>query len=252
MPDVAKPRDNILEILLDERFDFPVGAPLTQVYYVAFVPRSGSHFLCTHLWNTGVMGAPLEYLNLTKLPTLFGRFGVRYLDEYVTELVQHRTSPNGVFGLKLGRDQLTFLQLFPFDHPLMSGKWIFIDRRDKHRQAISFYIANQTSAWSSLTEPHREPVYSFEGIARSLKTLLQKVHSWNEFFRAKRIGPLRIAYEDLAADPAAHVQQVQDRFGIPLQPGFSVTLPTLERQSVSRNDEWLERFRADLASARRP
>ena len=249
MPDVATPRDRTLQILLDARYDFPVGVPLKEVYFVAFVPRCGSHFLCSHLWRTGVMGAPLEYFNLNKLPTLFSRFGVRFLDEYVPELVRHRTSPNGVFGLKLGRDQLTFLQLFPFDHPLTFGKWIFIDRRDKHRQAISFYLANQTGAWSSLSERQGEPAYSFEGIERSLKSVLQKRQAWDEFFQAKHIDPLRIDYEDFSADPVAHVKQIQNRFRIPLQPAHDVMLPAFEPQRTSRTDEGVERFRTDLAAA---
>lgn len=249
MPDVATPRDNTLEVLLDERYDFPAGAPLSDVYFVAFVPRSGSHYLCSHLWRTGAMGAPLEYFNLNKLPTLFSRFGVRYLEEYVQELVQHRTSPNGVFGLKLGRDQLSFLQLLPFDHPLKFGKWIFIDRRDKHRQAISFYMAVQSGAWSSLSRQQRELAYSFEGIERSLKTLIHKRQAWDEFFSAMRIDPIRIAYEDFAADPAVHVEQLRDRLKVPLQPTHDVTLPEFERLSTARSDEWLERFRTDLAAA---
>lgn len=248
MPEVATRRDNTLETLLDERFDFPRGATLRDVYFVAFVQRSGSHLLCTRLWKTGVFGAPLEYFNIQKLPSLVRRFGVDYLDEYVTALLRHRTSPNGVFGLKLDRDQFAFLQLLAFEHPLRTTKWILVDRRDKHRQAISRFIALQTSAWSSLVEPVGEPVYDFAGIRDCLNALLQNQAFWQRYFTVKRIEPARIWYEDLVSDVDACVARVSRDLEIPLQPRTTVPLPDVERQSTRRNEEWLERFRSDLAA----
>jgi LPS sulfotransferase NodH len=69
---------------------------------IAAVPRSGSTLLCTTLWESGVLGAPLEYLNfgfMTHVPR-WSRALCRPT-EYWEELQKVRTSPNGVFSYKM-------------------------------------------------------------------------------------------------------------------------------------------------------
>ncbi|MEX2200495.1 MAG: Stf0 family sulfotransferase [Dongiaceae bacterium] len=242
-------RDNTLELMLDERFDLPGSASLSAVYFVAFLPRSGSHFLCNRLWKTGLAGAQMEYFNLNKLPVLANRFGARHLEEYVPRLLRRRTTPNGVFGTKLNRDQFAFLQLFAFDHPLKNPKWILVDRRDKERQAISWHIANQIGAWSTLSPAQREPEHSFGAIARCRQGLIEHRRYWDGYFSANTIDPVRVVYEDLVDDPDATVGAILQHLDIPLQPTCSPVVLQIERQATSRNDEWLERFHADLAAA---
>lgn len=242
-------RDNTLELLLDERFDLPGGASLGTVYFVAFLPRSGSHFLCNRLWKTGLMGAPMEYFHINKMPVLAQRFGAQYLDEYVPRLLRHRATPNGVFGTKLNRDQFAFLRLLAFDHPLKNPKWILIDRRDKERQAVSLHIANQTGAWSAMSLVQCEPEYSFAAIDRCRRDLIEHRRYWEEYFSASGIDPVRVVYEDLVANPDATIGAILERLEIPLQPACSLVVPEVERQATARNDEWLERFRAELATA---
>ena len=49
--------------LTDSRLDLPGPVSLRKSYIVASTDRSGSTFLCSMLWRTGVLGAPAEYWN---------------------------------------------------------------------------------------------------------------------------------------------------------------------------------------------
>src|SRR5215472_13088957 len=55
--------------MADRRLDFPSRVPLRTSYIVASSPRCGSTFFCKELWQTGVLGAPTEYINYRNRPT---------------------------------------------------------------------------------------------------------------------------------------------------------------------------------------
>jgi LPS sulfotransferase NodH len=77
----------------DACFDLPHSAPLRKSYIVASSYRSGSTHLCLSLWQTGLLGAPAEFLNsVTLLPNLMNRFKATSHADYVTKLLARRTS----------------------------------------------------------------------------------------------------------------------------------------------------------------
>ena len=91
-----------IETGYEEKFDFPYREALPErVYILASVPRSGSTYLGHLLWQSGCLGAPLEYFNF--LPT--GHYAAAAsVPEKQLEIwrsvIHHRTSPNGVFAVK--------------------------------------------------------------------------------------------------------------------------------------------------------
>ena len=87
--------------LYEASHDFPrtLAAPRSS-YMIATTQRSGSTLLALHLWRTGGMGAPLEYLRKSSVEMLSRRIGVSNCSEYWRALRSLRTSPNSVFGFK--------------------------------------------------------------------------------------------------------------------------------------------------------
>ena len=79
---------NDVETGYEAKFDFPLTAGQPEiVYLLATVPRTGSTYLSHILWQTGCLGAPLEYVNSSRAAptasppaclTLSSRSGVRY------------------------------------------------------------------------------------------------------------------------------------------------------------------------------
>lgn len=232
---------------LDEKFDMPfTGTPHLQ-YFVAFVPRSGSTFLSTHLWRSGLLGAPLEYLNsYYDLIQLVRRFEVDSLEEYLTEIVKRRTTPNGVFGLKISRAQFQFFRQIEFAHKLRPQHWIFIDRKDKYAQAVSLDIAIQTRAWSSRNKSLKQPRYRFKQIRRRFDRLTRERQFWDKFFTSTHIEPFRIDYEDFLLDPDGYVAQVLKLWDVPAKPTFVPIVPEIARQGTRVTNDWTSRFREEL------
>src|SRR6186713_2298385 len=86
----------------EPEFDFPArNGPPELPWMLASVPRSGSTYVSHLLWATGCLGAPLEYLNFEPSgPYGFASDSSPRQAALWDRVVRHRTSPNGVFGLK--------------------------------------------------------------------------------------------------------------------------------------------------------
>ncbi len=120
-------------------------------YCILSSPRSGSSMLCSALRATKSAGVPLEYLN-PDLMTLWVKTKRPLRPEigaYMTDIERRRTTANGVFGQKLHFNQWAKL-LAPAGEAVSLGflksmdKLIFIVRRDKLAQAMSWTFAKQT------------------------------------------------------------------------------------------------------------
>jgi len=130
--------------------------PAPVSYIIATTVRTGSYLLCEALDYTNVAGRPSETLNLELRPSYSREWGLpsdASLAEYVRALRKQGTSPNGVFGIKihghhidplakewcfLGPAHEVLQELFP------GARYIYLHRRDRRAQAISFYRATMT------------------------------------------------------------------------------------------------------------
>src|SRR5690348_3164375 len=72
-------------------------------YIICTSPRSGSTLLCRGLANTGKAGTPDEYFERPgeNMAYWMCRFGVRDQSQFVNQVVEATSTPNGVFGVKL-------------------------------------------------------------------------------------------------------------------------------------------------------
>lgn len=134
-------------------FDFPSFTGLPPVRYVlASTPRCGSNMLARALWRTGLAGFAEDYFADAFVLDYFERWGFDSGDPqelaagYVRRLMTHRTSPNGVFGLRIHAGHLGNLEVDPYD-VLQAPRYIWIRRRDRLRQAVSYTMAEQTGVW---------------------------------------------------------------------------------------------------------
>ena len=233
-------------------FDLPPydGKPRIT-YMICSTGRSGSTLLCSLLTNTGVMGVPHEYFNLSR----HGQFLIKRLnsdaekgipiDVYFDAIVRHRTSPNGVFGIKAHINQC----LRHYESGFISSyfgeiKHVFMRRRDSLGQAISLVIASQTGKWTSHEKSAAEPVYSREAIEKSLALTAYYDGLWDQFFAQNKIEPCRIFYEDILAKPNEEIQRVVDFVGVDVKVAINLEQAGLSREATSLNEEWRDRFNA--------
>jgi len=233
----------------DPRLDFAHSVPLKKSYIIASSFRSGSTLLCVKLWETGVLGAPWEYLNFhNEMPLMMARLKPESPDDYISKLLACRTSSNGVFGVKAHfHDFSAALDRYKtVQERLAPIAYIYIDRRDKLAQAVSMAKAHQTESWTSLAAPNKAALcYSKTEIARCFAEANRQTRNWRKWFRNNDIKPTLIDYEDLLADPAKVVQGVVSLMGVENDRPDPVMVPQIKKQGDDMNEDWIERFRRE-------
>ena len=245
----------------EARFDFAPfrGAP-RRPYLLASVPRSGSTYVSHLLWQTGCLGAPLEYCNFE--PT--GPYG-HAADSPAEQrrlwqtVLTRRTSPNGVFGLKGFPGQ--FEQLRGANPALLgevmravlpsrqAARVILLRRRDRTAQAISYARATLSGIWRAEQERggRVEPDYSRIAVERAGKMFEVQEQAWAAMFAELAITPLELWYEEVLADPTAALDSAADYLGVELDPAAAVKVPPIERQSQQGARDWAQHHRQDRA-----
>jgi trehalose 2-sulfotransferase len=239
-----------IRFVTDERLDFNHFKPLRKSYIVASSYRSGSQYLCWRLWQTGLLGAPSEILNpANELRILMERFKTKSPAEYIAKLIAHRTSRNGIFGMKAHFHHFeTFLKEYPtFLETLAPVTFIHIDRRDKTAQAVSMAKALQTGWWTSrmVSGPKPPLRYDRETIANCLQELEQQDVEWRRWFAAHDVTPFEITYDELTADAERVVRSVVELMGVEKDEPEQVNVPPAEKQADETNQDWIERFRRE-------
>lgn len=240
-------------------FDFPVPAtpPASCTYMLATVPRTGSTYLCHRLWRTGCLGAPLEYLNPVFYEPAMQWESCADLETYWRQVRSRRSSPNGVFGWKMFTPSyVRIAEQTPVLLPRIAPDHvIYLTRRDKIEQAVSYAMAIDSGAWFSGADHTTQPSYSREVVERALRMIEQQEQSWQRIFERTTCSYLPVYYEDVIADWQGAVRSIADFCGVSLGAELDALphVPLPDKQGDRTNHEWAEVYRrcVEAAGARR-
>lgn len=234
--------------LTDASLDFSEKSNLKKSYIVASSYRSGSTYLCTSLWETGLLGAPWEYLNYySEMNVMAARMGVATPEAFLQGLIDRRTTRNGVFGLKAHFQHFeAALKRYPkFLDVLAPVRFIYIKRGDVLAQAVSMAKAFQTNAWTSLTDDgQKQAKYDTNQIKHCLEEIEVQSSGWLNWFEEAGITPYTVLYEDLLADRDKVVREIVDFMGVGDDTPTPVSLPEMKKQGDSTNEQWISQFQA--------
>jgi LPS sulfotransferase NodH len=202
------------------------------------------------LHATGQAGDPLEYLNPNLMAAWLRAhpsFGDTLdLARYFRDLEARRTSPSGIFGIKTHYSQLAGVWAgSQADQLEFLGRFqavIFVTRRNKVAQAVSFHRANQTQLWTS--EDRRfldagdprlsvQPRFDAAAITKTLADVLAQEASWRALFAKAKCKQLEVVYEDVIADRPAQLKRLFDWVGLP--PQTMAPEPRIMRQSQDKD-----------------
>ena len=233
--------------LTDPEYDLDPQESSSFTYIIASTPRCGSSYLSKHLWETGILGCPAEYFNFNKLLfRLTARFGVETPIDYLKALKRVRTTPNGVFGVKVHFDHLQFLSISGLLQQLSPVKFVRLIRNEPVSEAVSLSRALQTGAWhSQISEADKPAVYSVSHINWCVQHLRLQKQGWDQFFESHKLPHMIVKYETLVADTPAVIAAITQNLGFPATPKLTVSLPEMKKQSNSLNQEWIERYEQD-------
>lgn len=245
----------------------------TQSYRIWFTPRTGSTLLCKGLALTGVAGKPGEFFNIAHDSTLLATYNVKNYTKLRQHLWQLGMTDNGVFSIKHslfsslyqkiareisqirktdppapGKHEAFWEDLFP------NTMHIYLTRRNKVRQAVSWWKAIKSEQWhlgenesrKLLTEEFYEQSYDFAALSHLFKEACLREAAFEAYFAEQDIHPLTVVYEDLIRDYPGHLRKILSYLN--LSTGNIVTLDNSFYRKTADNasEVWVQRFRQDL------
>jgi LPS sulfotransferase NodH len=232
---------------------------ITRSYAICTTPRTGSNFLCELLQVTGVAGRPDEYF--WNPPAGHERWSLEEHRRYVEQIRRAGTTPNGVFGVKLmwsylsdvvtrlaavsGRADASPPDILTATFPHL--RYIWLTRRDKVRQGISFYRAIATDRWRSTDLGSRADAdvpFDYQAIDALIETSINDEQAWRQFFEEHGIQPLAIVYEDLEREPETIVRQILEYLGLSAAPLAFPASWRHQRQADTITEVWVRQYLA--------
>ena len=232
------------------KFDYETSAGAKTGYMIAAVPRTGSTYLCHRLWRTGLMGAPLEYLNPAFYEITMREDGIGDLLSYWRSIIARRTSPNGVFGWKMFPSSYLRIacespDLLPHIAP---SHVIYLSRRNRVQQAISYALAIDSGAWYDGVRYLKTPVFDRKKVDSALEMIAKQYESWDNIFAHTRTPTLKVYYEDLIEDWATVSQNIcafcGEYISLGHESAMDVALPA--KQASAHNRLWLDAYESSL------
>jgi LPS sulfotransferase NodH len=250
---------HVIRRLYDAETDFNCfGRAPVGTYMLATLPRSGSTFCAIRLWQTGLLGAPMEYLNFRIMGDLFRRLGYQpgedghiasdKVSAYWRDVQRLRTSSNGVFGYKMFTSNYTEVaRKFPdFLSSITPNYVIYLMREDAIGQAMSYSRAQRSRAWFAGADQAPAVEYDYEHIKTCLRSIEQQKHAWEAVFQLTGVEPYRINYENLISSGEEVVAGVLRSMGIEPDPSKALGVPMIMRQTDGISRDWRDRFSEDL------
>ncbi|MCL4878167.1 MAG: sulfotransferase [Anaerolineae bacterium] len=225
-------------------------------YFICTTARSGSTLLCQLLTDTGVAGEPGEYF-YHRLNRSYLNLDITDYDAYLRRVIGDKVGANGVFGVKImGGDLRFFIEKICETVPQTALqealaryfprlRHVWLTRRNKVRQAVSFYKAIKTWEWRSSDQKSKvDLTYDFEYIDRLVQEIVLREAIWQEYFTECGIVPLSLTYEDYVEDQEGTVRAVLEYIGI-TPPAALTIMPVLKKQADALSEEWVQRYRHD-------
>jgi trehalose 2-sulfotransferase len=229
-------------------------------YVIASIPRSGTHLLCSILQNTGVAGSPAEHFLSKPGETWEQRWGTSSRVAYVEHVLRQSTAADGVFGTVIMWNyferMLQMLQEIPAYKSLNGAqllaavfgkpKYIWMRRRNRVEQAVSWAIACQTGVWTKKakekSQPYAIPRFDFKVIDEWCNRIAAHDEGWANYFRENQIEPLILFYEDVGASHVGAAERVLEFLALSVPRNMEIAAPAVEKQATRISEEWAARY----------
>ncbi|MEM6768699.1 MAG: Stf0 family sulfotransferase [Bacteroidota bacterium] len=241
----------------------------TTFFRIWFTQRTGSTLLCKSLERTGIAGKAGEYFNKIGFDTLAEQHSATTYEELRENLHTVGTSENGVFGIKHSYTTTHFQSLFEeiktlrgipeevsmeavFGHLIPNAKHIFLTRRNKIRQAVSWWQAIQDGVWHvKAGTSHQnegsfyEEKYIFNAFLTLYHQIILKECAIQEYFHRYNISPMTVVYEDFIAEPEYTLKEILRFLSLPVEE--AVFPPFFYAPTANEKSEiWVQQFREEI------
>jgi LPS sulfotransferase NodH len=190
------------------------------------------------------------------------RFGISDPSEFVNQVVEATSTPNGVFGVKLHWtayhdmhrafiDSLTLRvpdawrrSLDELLHERFDAvRYIWLRRLDKIAQGISHYRADRSRIWEvprgqRPTRDGGEAVgFDYQAIDYCVSWTVEYERQWEKHFLRSGLTPLEVIYEEFAGSYDLTLRKVLDHLGVS-HSEIPEQEPQLQRLADQKSLEW--------------
>lgn len=230
------------------KHDFPKVDKPIKTLVIASTGRSGSHMLGHALHETKQFGFPLEYLNPANLKEWKSRLHLSETNLTIEEIKNKRTSPNGVFSIKVHYPQIKQLGNFEkFLDIFQDSYYVLLSRKDVLRQAISMSIAKQTGVWIAGQKPvNNNPEYDFIDIDRQLRQVILQTSSWRYALAANGCNYIELDFNTVRWNLAESILKIAKFMDVEIKESDIPKEQLTKKQSNSVNKIWESRFISDF------
>ena len=130
--------------------------------------------------------------------------------------------------------------------------YVWLKRRDKVAQAVSWYKAIQTGTFvgrhSRADGAGDELQFDYAKIRYLFTALTSFENAWKSYFAANGVTPLILHYEDLSANYVDTVRSVVDFLGLTTE--VEIARPKREKYADAQSLAWIEQFKLQHNQAR--
>jgi len=230
-------------------YDLPEVHQQEKTLIVASTGRSGSHMLGHALQTTNHFGFPLEYTNPSNYKEWAKRLGEFDLKEMIGEIKRKRTSPNGVFGIKIHYSHVNEMYggfegvqtIFP------DAYYVLLTRKDVLKQAVSLAIARQTGVWISGQKSRcLDPQYRFKNIDACLREVILDSAAWRFTLAANGCKFIEMNFDQVKTDLSKAINIIADFMAVDISDMNFPRQQVLKRQSGELNIEWEKKYLAEF------
>ena len=134
------------------------------------------------------------------------------------------------------------------DLPILPNlHYIWITRRDKIRQAVSWDIAVQTGIF--LMDDKKppalktRPIFDFNRIDFLYCRIMAAESSWQRYFNNTGTIPFIVVYEDLIENYNQTLLTIFHQLNIPLPGNYAFRRGQLKKMSDAVNEDWIQRYK---------
>jgi LPS sulfotransferase NodH len=203
------------------------------------------------LHQTNRFGFPLEYVNPANLAEWKKRLEITDFNDVLTEIQRRRTSPNGVFGIKIHYPHVKqfggfqdLVKVFP------NAYFVLLSRNNVLKQAVSLSIASQTGVWiSGQKSINDNPEYNFTHIEKCLRETILNNSSWRYTLAASGCNYIEINFDHVRHNIAQCIENIASFLDIEIDVSEISEEQVTRRQSNNINNEWAKRFVSDFDKA---
>ncbi len=239
-------------------------------YTIWFSQRNGSSLLCEGLKSTGIAGRPEELFNFPSEKEFLDHYKPKNHSHLQELLWEKGSTSNGVFGVKANAprkendwriEQLKLIQGLNlikqshaqvWEYAFPNHRHIFLTRRNKVRQAVSWWKAIVSQEWhrkNGTSQPYTiqsiKDKYNFDALKHLLIECSLREAKIQDLLSQAKATPLTIVYEDFVQNYEETIKSVIGFLGI-REEMPSIATPYYKKLADDLTEEWVERFRKEV------